>query len=59
MAGRPIKQRTTKSYLRDIESITRLRTAISLDGSIPPEKRKKAVRAADAFLEKLTEIAAA
>ncbi len=59
MAGRPIKNRTTKSYQRDVESITRLRTAIQFDARIPIEKRKNAIKVLDVTIDTLAGISGA
>lgn len=56
MAGRPITKRTTVSYQRDAEAITRLRTAIYLDNAIDDSLKKKAVDILDEAIQVIVEI---
>lgn len=51
--GRPVKKRTTKTYMRDVEAITRLRTAILLDQSLLQTDAREAVNAIDVLIEKI------
>lgn len=49
MAGRPVKNRTAKSYTSDIQVLQRLRTALLMDRTV-----KQEVRARDAATTAVT-----
>lgn len=40
---RPIKKRTAKSYLRDVEALNRLRMAIRIDPGLDVEQADRAI----------------
>jgi hypothetical protein len=52
-AGHPVKKRTTKSYQRDVEHLTRLRTAIRLDVTLDMTSADRACEAIDALMKNL------
>lgn len=51
--ARPVQQRTSKSYARDGEHLTRLRTAVQFDARIPLDRRKEVVHKIDDVIESL------
>ena len=50
---RPVKKRTAKSYARDVETLVRLRAAITLDDSADWALAQKAIKQIDATIEAL------
>lgn len=55
-AGHPVKKRTTKSYQRDVEHLTRLRTAIRLDVSLDIGSVDKACASIDSLMKDLANL---
>ena len=55
-AGHPVKKRTTKSYQRDVEHLTRLRTAIRLDVSLDVGSVDKACASIDSLMKDLANL---
>jgi len=54
--ARPVKQRNDKSYLREIEQLGRLRTALLMDTSIEYARCNDTVKQIDKLISQLIEI---
>jgi hypothetical protein len=54
---RPIIKRTTKSYKRDIEALTRLRTAIKLDRELDQNLAGSALTDIDKLIDSIWKLA--
>jgi hypothetical protein len=55
--ARPIQKRTSKSYQRDIEALTRLRTAIKLDRHLDPTLVNTAITDIDKLVDSVWKLA--
>jgi hypothetical protein len=53
LGGRPIKPRDNESLQRDVQHISRLRTAMLIDDQLDPTRAKHVIAACDALIDKL------
>jgi hypothetical protein len=53
---RPVKRRTVQSYRRDVETLTRLQTAIKLDSKLGKPLATKACKDIDTLMGTLIEL---
>jgi hypothetical protein len=53
---RPVKRRTVQSYRRDVETLTRLQTAIKLDSKLGKTLAIKACKDIDTLMSTLIEL---
>ena len=51
--ARPVKIRKTESYIRDIENLGRLRTALLMDYSLETKVMQEATKAIDTLISRL------
>lgn len=51
--ARPVKIRTKESFQRDIAALTRLRSAVKIDESLPQTKVKKICRKIDSLIDEI------
>ena len=54
--ARPVKARGTEAYRRDIQTLTRLRTALILDKTANEVDAREAIRCIDALTETLAKL---
>jgi len=54
--SRPVKRRTVQSYRRDVEHLTRLRTAIKLDSKLDKSLAQKAFSEIDTLMNTLVDL---
>ena len=53
-SARPVKARTAESFAREVEQLTRLRTALKIKPySVTPDQLEAAVRSVDELIEAL------
>ena len=54
--ARPVKPRGSKAYRRDIQTLTRLRTALILDKTASESDAREAIRCIDELTETLVKL---